>query len=117
MISFFALTVVFDLIDTLIKGSARYAKFSAEYWFRVPLYLVLCGVAIISASCRFHIGFVSLPALRGLVDHLIFRNIIVSRNRYLNSSISDEVTRFPDKWQLSAMLVGKLTFCSPHLGH
>ncbi|MFT9019145.1 hypothetical protein [Acetobacter malorum] len=58
--SFFALSVVFDLIDTLLKGSAHYALFSAEYWFRVPVYLVLCGVAIVSANRRFHMAFVSL---------------------------------------------------------
>ncbi|MEJ5118772.1 MULTISPECIES: hypothetical protein [Gluconobacter] len=54
---------MFDLIDTLIKGPVHYALFSIEYWFRVPVYLVLCGIAIASTSRRFHIGFVSLGLL------------------------------------------------------
>lgn len=61
--SFFALTVVFDLIDTLIKGPAHYALFSIEYWFRVPVYLVLCGIAIMSTNRRFHMAFVSIGLL------------------------------------------------------
>ncbi|MFT8404109.1 MAG: hypothetical protein ABF932_07690 [Gluconobacter potus] len=61
--SFFALTVIFDLFDTIIKGPAHYALFSIEYWFRIPIYLVLCGIAIISTDRRFHIGFVSLGLL------------------------------------------------------
>ncbi|GAA07939.1 hypothetical protein ATPR_0943 [Acetobacter tropicalis NBRC 101654] len=58
--TFFGLTVVFDLIDTLIKGPAHYAMFSIEYWFRVPVYLVLCGIAIVSSNRRFHLAFVML---------------------------------------------------------
>ncbi|MCE0745379.1 hypothetical protein LWC05_16010, partial [Acetobacter sicerae] len=55
-----ALSVIFDLIDTLLKGAAHYAMFSAEYWFRVPVYIVLCGIAIASTNRRFHMAFVSL---------------------------------------------------------
>lgn len=58
--TFFGLTVAFDLIDTLIKGPAHYAMFSIEYWFRVPVYLVLCGIAIVSSNRRFHLAFVML---------------------------------------------------------
>lgn len=61
--SFFALTVIFDLIDTLIKGPAHYALFSIEYWFRVPVYLILCVIAIISTNRRFHMAFVSMGLL------------------------------------------------------
>ncbi|GLP89899.1 hypothetical protein [Gluconobacter frateurii] len=61
--SFFAVTVLFDLIDTLIKGRAHYAMFSIEYWFRVPVYLVLCSAAIVFTNRRFHMGFVTIGLL------------------------------------------------------
>jgi hypothetical protein len=54
----FGATVVFDLIDTLIKGHAHYTMFSMEYWFRVPAYLALCGIAIYTPNRRFHLLFV-----------------------------------------------------------
>jgi hypothetical protein len=57
--SFFAVAIIFDLIDTLIKGEAHYAMFSIEYWFRVPVYLVLCGIAIVSDNRRYHLAFVT----------------------------------------------------------
>lgn len=54
----FGMTVVFDLIDTLIKGQAHYTMFAMEYWFRIPAYLMLCGLAIYTSNRRFHLGFV-----------------------------------------------------------
>ncbi|GBQ58952.1 hypothetical protein AA0498_2695 [Acidomonas methanolica] len=65
--AFFALTVLFDLVDTLIKGPAHYAMFSAEYWFRVPVYLILCGIAIATPSRRFHIAFVTVGLLYEII--------------------------------------------------
>ncbi|KDE19263.1 membrane protein [Acetobacter aceti 1023] len=56
--SIFALVTVFDLIDTLIKGHAHYALFSYEYWFRIPLYLLLCAIAVITINRKFHLFFV-----------------------------------------------------------
>lgn len=58
-----AATVVFDLIDTLIKGPAHYALFSEEYWFRVPVYLCLCAVAAWSSNRRFQMAFVTVALL------------------------------------------------------
>ncbi|WP_342629600.1 hypothetical protein AAC691_07820 [Nguyenibacter vanlangensis] len=60
---FFGLTIIFDLIDTLIKGHAHLAMFGGEYWFRVPLYMVLCGIAIYSANRQFHKAFVTFALL------------------------------------------------------
>lgn len=55
----YALTMVFDVVDSLIKGPTHYAMFATEYWFRVPIYLVLCGVAIWTPDRRFHMVFVT----------------------------------------------------------
>lgn len=49
----FGLTILFDLIDTLIKGPDHYSLFSMEYWFRVPVYLALCGLAMATPNRRF----------------------------------------------------------------
>ncbi len=51
---FFALTMIFDLIDTLIKGREHLAMLGAEYLVRVPVYLILCGIAIYTSNRRFH---------------------------------------------------------------
>ncbi len=55
----FAATILFDVADTLIKGPARYAPFATEYLFRVPVYLVLCAIAIWTPNRRFHQLFVA----------------------------------------------------------
>lgn len=67
----YGLTIVFDVVDSLIKGPTHYALFAQEYWFRVPIYLILCGVAIWTPDRRFHTLFVTV----GLVYELtwIFR--------------------------------------------
>jgi hypothetical protein len=54
----FAATIVFDLVDTLLKGPAHFAMFAGEYTIRVPAYLVLCIVAMITPDRRFHGAFV-----------------------------------------------------------
>jgi hypothetical protein len=57
--SIFALTILFDVVDSFIKGSAHYAVFETEYLFRIPIYLVLCAVAIKTPNRRFHQFFVT----------------------------------------------------------
>ena len=51
---FFALMMIFDLIDTLIKGRAHLAMLGIEYVIRVAVYLVLCGVAFYTSNRKFH---------------------------------------------------------------
>ncbi|WP_242010789.1 hypothetical protein [Acetobacter musti] len=53
-----ALTVVSDLIDTLIRVPAHYVLFSIEYWLHAPVCRILCGIAIVSADYQLHAGFV-----------------------------------------------------------
>lgn len=55
--SIFAITILFDLIDTLIKGQAHYATFAGEYPFRVPAYVFLCAIAIYTPNRWFHLIF------------------------------------------------------------
>jgi len=53
-----AATFVFDLTDTLLKGPEHFAMFATEYSIRVPVYLLLCIVAMITPDRRFHGAFV-----------------------------------------------------------
>jgi len=52
-------TFVFDLIDTLMKGEAHFALYGIEYFIRVPAYVILCVVAMITTNRRFHAIFVA----------------------------------------------------------
>ena len=42
----FALTFVFDFIDTAMKGKEHLESFGLEYWIRAPVYVVLAGIAM-----------------------------------------------------------------------
>jgi hypothetical protein len=53
-----ALTYLFDVIDTLIKGEAHFARFGSEYLVRTPLLVALCVAAAWTSSRRFHAAFV-----------------------------------------------------------
>lgn len=59
-----ALTFVFDVIDTMIKGQKHWSHFSVEYLVQVPFGLALCLVACLMTSFRVqltlalvHIGY------------------------------------------------------------
>jgi hypothetical protein len=69
--AFLALAYAVDLADTAIKGRPYFESFGYEYPLRNVAYIVLCGIAALTASRRFHATFVSL----GLVYQLswIFR--------------------------------------------
>jgi hypothetical protein len=54
----FAATIIFDLVDTLLKGQVHFAMFAGEYAIRVPAYLLLCIIAMITPDRRFHGAFV-----------------------------------------------------------
>lgn len=51
-------TFVFDVVDTVLKGADHYASFHGEYLVRLPVYLALCGVAMVTTNRWFHGGFV-----------------------------------------------------------
>ncbi len=48
-------TILFDVVDSMIKGPVHYGIVAPEYAFRVPFYLVLCGIAIRTPNRRFHL--------------------------------------------------------------
>jgi len=51
-----ALSVVFDAVDSLLKGRGHFASFGIEYPIRIGAYLVLAAVAAWSPSRRFHLA-------------------------------------------------------------
>lgn len=53
-----ACTAVFDMVDTLLKGREHFAAFGSEYLIRVPVYVALCIIAMITPNRRFHMAFV-----------------------------------------------------------
>lgn len=52
------LTYLLDVVDTLIKGEAHFARFAPEFLIRTPILVLLCLIAIRSASRKFHAAFV-----------------------------------------------------------
>jgi len=53
-----AATYLLDVVDTLIKGDAHFARFAMEYLIRTPILVGLCIVAAMSTHRRFHRFFV-----------------------------------------------------------
>ena len=53
-----AVSYLFDIIDTLIKGEAHFARFGSEYLIRTPLFVGLCVVAAITLNRTFQAVFV-----------------------------------------------------------
>jgi hypothetical protein len=58
-----ALTFVFDLVDTLLKGTAHFERYGVEYLVRTPIQIALCAAAMIIANRRFHVAFVAASLL------------------------------------------------------
>jgi hypothetical protein len=56
---FFALMMIFDLIDTLIKGRTHLVMLGTEYTIRLVAYLILCGIAFYTTNRKFHKVFVA----------------------------------------------------------
>lgn len=54
-----ATTYLLDIVDTLLKGEAHFARFGNEYLIRTPVMVGLCAVAILSRNRRFHMAFVA----------------------------------------------------------
>ncbi|UNK57448.1 hypothetical protein MNQ95_15185 [Pseudoxanthomonas daejeonensis] len=55
-----ALAYAVDMVDTWIKGPAYFHSFGNEFLVRNLAYIVLCGIAMLTRSPRFHGAFVSL---------------------------------------------------------
>lgn len=56
----FAATLLLDIVDTLIKGTARWSLFSFDYLTQVPLGLAICVLAVLSQDRRVHLAIVLL---------------------------------------------------------
>lgn len=54
-----AATYAFDIIDTLIKGEAHFARFGSEYFIRTPILVGLCVTAAITPNRTFQMAFVA----------------------------------------------------------
>lgn len=55
-----AVTYVFDVVDTLIKGQEHFARFGSEYLVRTPVFVALCIAAAKTGNRTFHAVFVTL---------------------------------------------------------
>lgn len=53
-----AATYAFDVVDTLIKGEAHFARFGQEYMIRTPVLIALCVVGAMTPGRAFHAAFV-----------------------------------------------------------
>jgi hypothetical protein len=53
-----AMAFVYDFIDTLLKGPDHYAMFHSEYLVRLPICLLLCGIAMATRNRWFHGGLI-----------------------------------------------------------
>ena len=58
-----AATYLFDVIDTLIKGEAHFARFGVEYLIRTPVFVLLCLIAIRTTDRRFHRAFIAFTLI------------------------------------------------------
>ncbi|HEY4193829.1 MAG TPA: hypothetical protein VGM46_14380, partial [Mesorhizobium sp.] len=53
-------TYLLDVVDTLLKGEAHFARFGHEYLFRTPVFVALCIIAAYTSNRRYHIAFVAV---------------------------------------------------------
>lgn len=58
-----AATYLLDVVDTLLKGEAHFARFGHEYLIRTPLFVLLCCIAIFTTNRRFHLAFVAFALI------------------------------------------------------
>jgi hypothetical protein len=54
-----AATYLLDVVDTLLKGEAHFARLGHEYLIRTPVFVALCIIAILVQDKRYHIAFVA----------------------------------------------------------
>lgn len=60
---FFALTVIFDIFDSSLKGWDYLTTFDLEYALQVPISLALCLIAVFSRNRRFQLIFAIVQIL------------------------------------------------------
>lgn len=58
-----AATYLLDVVDTLLKGEAHFARFGNEYLFRTPVFVALCIAAILVRNRYFHMVFIVLTLI------------------------------------------------------
>jgi len=54
---FFAVTVIFDIFDSGLKGWDYLNHLDLEYTIQVPVTLALCGIAVVTSNRRFQLIF------------------------------------------------------------
>lgn len=54
-----AATYLLDIVDTLLKGEAHFARFAREYLIRTPILVGLCAAAGAMRNRHFHVVFVA----------------------------------------------------------
>jgi len=60
---FFALTVIFDIFDSGLKGWDYLNHLDLEYAIQVPVTLALCGIAVVTRNARFQLAFAIIQIL------------------------------------------------------
>ncbi|PSM19371.1 MULTISPECIES: hypothetical protein [Nitratireductor] len=58
-----ASTYLLDIVDTLLKGTAHFARFGNEYMVRTVLFVILCIVAVSTRNRVFHAAFVAFALI------------------------------------------------------
>jgi hypothetical protein len=56
----FAVTLVADFIDTLVKGGRYLEALGLEYKVQVGVMIVMCIAAMVTANRRFHLAFAAV---------------------------------------------------------
>lgn len=67
----FAVVALFDVIDTVLKGSQYMERFGPTYFFQAPVGIAFCILACFIADRRLHLGIVSL--------HILYQLFQISR--------------------------------------
>jgi hypothetical protein len=58
-----ATTYLLDVVDTLLKGEAHFARFGHEYLIRTPVFVILCIAAAYIRDRRYHVAFVAFTLI------------------------------------------------------
>lgn len=70
----FAAVAVFDVADTLLKGSEHWEQYGGLYFLQAAIGLAFCALGAFSANVRVHLGIVIL--------HLIHQAVMAARFFY-----------------------------------
>lgn len=67
----FAVMAMFDVIDTLLKGTEYWDRFGPSYFVQAPIGIAVCIIACYSTNRRLHLGIVGL--------HIAYQMFQISR--------------------------------------